>query len=92
MATTTDGFGQENLSVATQDSIGVQFLQQVVNASVKLHKYRYEHREVIFKDRNPHLKNKTINLRPGSMVFGGAKTEEQRKRRRRHGNKGDCTH
>ena len=60
MAITTDGFRQENLSVATQDSIGVQFLQQVIDTSIKLHQYRYEHREVIFKDRNPDLRTKTI--------------------------------
>ena len=39
MATTTDGFHQDNLSVATQDSIGVQFLKQVIDASMKLHQY-----------------------------------------------------
>ena len=26
----------------------------------QLHQYRYEHREVIFKDKNPHLKHQTI--------------------------------
>ena len=46
--------------MATQDSVGVQFLQQVVDASMRLHQYRYEHREVIFKDQNPHLKHQTI--------------------------------
>ena len=37
MATTTEGFRQDNLSVATQDSIGVQFLKQVLDASMRLH-------------------------------------------------------
>ena len=60
MATTTTGFHQEGLSVATQDSVGVQFLQQVVDASTRIHQYRYEHREVIFKGQNPHLKHQTI--------------------------------
>ena len=60
MATTTNAFQTEGLSVATQDSVGVQFLQQVVDASMRLHQYRYEHREVIFKGQNPHLKHQTI--------------------------------
>ena len=55
MATTTDGFRQDNLSVATQDSMGVQFLKQVVDASMRLHKYRYEHREVCFKEQYPNF-------------------------------------
>ena len=37
MATTTNAFRAEGLSVATQDSVGVQFLQQVVDASMRLH-------------------------------------------------------
>ena len=60
MATTTNAFQTEGLSMATQDSVGVQFLQQVVDASMRLHQYRYEHREVIFNDQNPRLKHHTI--------------------------------
>ena len=37
MATTTNAFKTEGLSVATQDSVGVQFLQQVVDAFMRLH-------------------------------------------------------
>ena len=44
MATTTDGCRQDGLSVATQDSIGVEFLKRVVDASLQLHKYWYTHR------------------------------------------------
>ena len=64
MATTTNAFQTEGLSVATQDSVGVQFLQQVVDASMRLHQYRYEHREVAFKVQGtesataaPHFEN-----------------------------------
>ena len=49
MATTTEGFRQDNLSVATQDSMGVQFLKQLLDASMKLHRYRYEHCENYFR-------------------------------------------
>ena len=60
MATTTTAFQTEGLSVATQDSVGVQFLQQVVDASMRLHQYRYEHREVAFREQNPHLQHHTL--------------------------------
>lgn len=55
MATSTDGFRQDKLSVARQDSIGVQFLKRVLDASMRLHKYRYTHREDYFRGRYPHL-------------------------------------
>ena len=55
MATTTDGFRQDGLSVATQDSIGVEFLKRVVDASMRLHKHRYTHREDSFRRKHPQL-------------------------------------
>ena len=60
MTTTTDGFRQDNLSVATQDSTGVQFLKQVIDASMRLHQCEYQHRKAIFKERHPKLHTKTI--------------------------------
>ena len=60
MATTTDGVRQDSLSAATQDSVGVQFLTQVVDGSMRLHQYRYQHREAVFKERHPDLHTKTI--------------------------------
>ena len=60
MATTTNGFRQDSLSAATQDSMGVQFLRQVIDGSMRLHQYRYQHREAVFKERHPDLHTKTI--------------------------------
>ena len=36
MATATDGFHKDGLSVATADSVGVQFIKRAVDASIKL--------------------------------------------------------
>ena len=55
MATNTDGFRRDGLRVATQDSIGVQFLKRVVDASMRLHKHRYTHREDSFRRKHPQL-------------------------------------
>ena len=55
MATTTDGFKDDKLSVASKDSMGVQFLRQAVDASIRLHSYRYSHREVLFRKQYPQL-------------------------------------
>ena len=55
MATTTDGFRKDGLSVATPESMGVQFLKQAVEASVRLHTYRYEHRQEYFRRQYPHM-------------------------------------
>ena len=55
MATTTDGFKDDKLSVASKDSMGVQFLRQAVDASMRLHSYRYSHREVLFRKQYPQL-------------------------------------
>ena len=55
MATTTDGFRKDGLSVATPESMGVQFLQRAVEASVRLHAYRYEHRQEYFRRQYPHM-------------------------------------
>ena len=50
MATATEGFRKDSLSVATKDSMGMQFLKHTVDASVKLHQYRYTHREPYFRE------------------------------------------
>ena len=43
------------LSVATADSMGVQFLIQAVSASMRLHSCRYEHRQEFFLPQYPHM-------------------------------------
>ena len=55
MATTTDGFKKDGLSVATPESMGVQFLKQALEASMRLHKYRNEHRQEFFRRDYPHM-------------------------------------
>jgi hypothetical protein len=55
MATTTDGFQKDGLSVAMPESMGVQFLKQAVEASMRLHKYRNEHRQEFFRRHYPHM-------------------------------------
>ena len=55
MAASTDGFREDNLSVASSESMGVQFLGRAVDASMKLHLYRYTHREVYFQRQYPRL-------------------------------------
>ena len=55
MATATDGFGDDKLSIATQDSMGVQFLRRAEDASIQLHLYRCRYREERFKESYPQL-------------------------------------
>ena len=55
MATATDGFEGDKLSIATKDSMGVQFLRRAVDASIKLHLYRCRYREERFKESYPKL-------------------------------------
>ena len=55
VATTTDGFRKDGLSVATPESMGVQFLMQAGDASRRLHKYRNEHRQEFFRRKYPHM-------------------------------------
>ena len=55
MATTTDGFKEDKLSVASQQSMGVQFLRQAVDASMQLHSYRYSYTEEYFCRQYPQL-------------------------------------
>ena len=55
MATATDGFQTDKLSVAAAESMGVQFLIQAVDASMRLHNYRYTHRQVFFRRQYPHM-------------------------------------
>ena len=55
MATATEGFRKDSLSVATKDSMGMQFLKHTVDASVKLHQYRYTHRGPYFQEVYPQL-------------------------------------
>ena len=50
-----DGFRRDGLSVATPESMGVQFLKQAVGASMRLHKYRNEHRQEFFRRHYPHM-------------------------------------
>ena len=40
--------------------MGVQFLKQVIDASMRLHQYCYQHCEAVFKERHPDLHTKTI--------------------------------
>ena len=55
MATGTDGFREDGLSVATADPMGVQFIKHAVDASIKLHQYRYTHREKYLQEEYPRL-------------------------------------
>ena len=55
MATATEGFRKDSLSVATKDSMGMQFLKHTVDASVKLHQYRYTHRGPYSQEVYPQL-------------------------------------
>ena len=55
MATSTEGFQIDGLSVATADSMGVQFLIQAVDASMRLHSYRYRRRQEFFRRQYPHM-------------------------------------
>ena len=55
MATSTDGFKDDKLSVALPESMGVQFLRRAVDASMQLHSYRYSHREEYFRRQYPQL-------------------------------------
>ena len=55
MATATDGFRKDGLSVASADSMGVQFIKRAVDASVKLDQYQYTHREDSFRETYPQL-------------------------------------
>ena len=55
MATTTDGFQTDKLSVAAAESMGVQFLIQAVDASMRQHAYRYAHRQEFFRRQYPQM-------------------------------------
>ena len=55
LATTTDGFKEDKLSVASPETMGVQFLRRAVDASMQLYSYRYSHREEYFRRPYPQL-------------------------------------
>ena len=55
MATTTDGFQTDKLSVAAAESMGVQFLIQALDASMRQHAYRYAHRQEFFRRQYPQM-------------------------------------
>ena len=55
LATTTDGFKEDKLSVASPETMGVQFLRRAVDASMQLHSYQYSHREEYFRRQYPQL-------------------------------------
>ena len=55
MATSTDGFRKDGLSVDSAESMGVQFIKRDVDASIKLHHYWYTHREDYFRKKYPQL-------------------------------------
>ena len=55
MATATDGFREDGLSVATAESISVQFIKHAVDASIKLHQYQHTYREEYFREEYPRL-------------------------------------
>ena len=55
MATTTDVFHEDKLSVASKDSMGVQFLRRAIEVSMQVHSYRYSHREEHFRQQYPQL-------------------------------------
>ena len=55
MASLTDGFREDRLSVASSESMGLQFIRRAVDASMKLHLYRYTHPEVYFRRQYPRL-------------------------------------
>ena len=55
MATSTDGLRTDKLSVATAESMGVQFLIQAGDAYMRLHSYRYTDRQEFFHRQYPHM-------------------------------------
>ena len=55
MATSTEGLRKDGLSVSSSESMGVQFIRRAIDASMKLHQYRYTHREVFFRRKYPRL-------------------------------------
>ena len=55
MAPSTYGFRKDGLSVASAESMGVQFIKRAVDASMRLHQYRYTYRENSFRKEYPQL-------------------------------------
>ena len=57
MATKTKGFKVDKLSTSTQTSVGILFLNYVVELSAKLYQLRYELREEAFEQEHPDSPN-----------------------------------